>query len=76
MTEFIDCTSLSVSFDVMGRATITYAIVSDVQSPDIITEFSNLGGQHFRGYVMSLNLNRIPNTRWYETHVTLIATTN
>jgi hypothetical protein len=75
MAEFIECTSLSISFNVMGLATITYAIVSETSSPEIKTEFS-LGGQNFTGYVMSINLNSIPNTSWYETHVTLLTTTN
>lgn len=76
MTEFIDCTSLSVSYNVMGIATVTFTIVHD--SDDFKTRNTiSAGGQTFKGYVISATLNRIPNTsRWYETHNTLIATTD
>ena len=76
MTEFIDCTSLNISYDVMGRATVSYVVVHDVQ--DFVTYNSiTVGGQTFDGYIVSASLNQIPNTHgWYETHCTLISTTN
>ncbi len=76
MAEFIDCTSLNISYDVMGRATVSYVVVHDRQ--EFITYNSiEAGGQIFTGYVVSASMNQIPNTQnWYETHVTLITTTN
>jgi len=76
MAEFIDCTSLNISYDVMGRATISYVVVHNVQ--DFVTYNSiHVGGQTFDGYIVSASLNQIPNTHgWYETHCTLISTTN
>ena len=76
MAEFIDCTSLSISYDIMGRATVSYIVVHDRQ--DFVTYNSiDAGGQTFTGYVVSAQMNQIPNTaNWYETHVTLITTTN
>ena len=76
MAEFIDCTSLSISYDIMGRATVSYVVVHDRQ--DFVTYNSiDAGGQIFTGYVVSASMNQIPNTaNWYETHVTLITTTN
>ena len=74
--EFIECTSLNISFDVMGIATISYTVVHN--TPKFVTyKTVQAGGQTFFGYVLSANLNKIPNTEgWFETHVTLIATTD
>jgi len=76
MPEFIDCTSLSMSYNVMGLVTVSYTVVHN--SFNIVTYNSiSAGGQTFTGYVMNASLNQIPNTEgWYETHVTLIATTD
>ena len=75
MVEFIDCTSLNISYDVMGRATISYVVVHDTH--DFVTYNSiTAGGQIFDGYVVSASMNQIPNTSWYETHVTLVTTTD
>ena len=76
MAEFIDCTSLNISYDVMGRVTVSYVVIHDRQ--DFVTYNSiDAGGQTFSGYVVSASMNQIPNTaNWYETHVTLITTTN
>lgn len=76
MTEFIDCASLNISFNVMGIATVSYTVVSD--GPGFSTYDSiSAGGQTFTGYVVNASVDQILNTsNWYETHVTLIATTN
>jgi len=74
MVEFIDCVSVKISYDVMGRVTVSYTIVSDESGMKAHTSVE-FGGQTFTGYVVSINLNQIPNTSWYENYVTLIATT-
>jgi len=76
MAEFIDCTSLSISYNVMGLATVSYTVVHNsftfVTYPSI-----DAGGQTFSGYVINASLNQIPNTEgWFETHVTMITTTD
>lgn len=76
MTEFIDCTSLNISYNVMGIATVSYTVVHNVFEFITYTSIS-AGGQTFTGYVINASLNQIPNTDgWYETHVTLLATTD
>ena len=76
MAAFIECTSLNFSYDIMGLVTVSYTMVHDNPSFTAITEI-DAGGQVFRGYVMSASMSAIANTRgWYETHVTMIATTN
>lgn len=75
MAEFIDCTSLNVSYNVMGIATVTYTVVHDKFDFVVYREIS-AGGQTFRGYVTNAAVNPIPNTEgWYETQVTLVTTT-
>ena len=73
---FIDCTSLSFNYDIMGRVSVSYTVVH--QKPDFCyTEEITAGGRFFKGDVTSLALNQITGTvGWYETHVTLITTTN
>lgn len=74
-TSFIDCTSLSISYDVMGIATVNYVIVSDDPTMQAYSTLT-IGGRTFDGYVSNINMNMIPFTDWYENHVTLIATSN
>ncbi len=76
MAEFIDCASLNISFNVMGIATVSYTVVHN--SSNFVTYDSiSAGGQTFTGYVVNASMDQILNTSdWFETHVTLVATTN
>jgi len=76
MASFIDCGSLSINYDIMGIATVTYTVVHD--RPGFVTYNSiSAGGQNFRGHVINASVNQIVGTEgWYETHVTLLTTTN
>ena len=78
--EFIDCTSVSISYDVMGIATVNYTIVFQTDGSDPTFVYYNpvtYGGRVFTGYVNNMNINRIPETEnWYECQVTLITTTD
>jgi hypothetical protein len=74
MAEFIDCTSLSISYDVMGIATVSYAVVADTPGIKAYDSIS-AGGQTFDGYVTNVYAQPIPNTsKWWESHVTLVST--
>lgn len=76
MATFIECTSLSFSYDIMGLVTVSYTMVHDTIELTVTTQVS-AGGQTFRGYIIDASMNTIPKTKgWYETHVTMIATTN
>ncbi len=77
MPSFIECTSLSISYDILGVATITYTVVTDTAGLE--GQLYNqiiAGGQTVSGYITNANINPIPNTTWYEIHATLISTTN
>lgn len=74
--SFIECTSLSFSYDVLGLVTVNYTMVHDEKKIIVLNEIT-AGGQTFTGYVMDASMHAIPNTSgWYETNVTMIATTN
>ena len=76
MVEFIDCTSLNISYNTMGIATVSYTVVHNDFKFVTYNQIS-AGGQNFSGYVVNASLNQIPGTEgWFETHVSLITTTN
>jgi hypothetical protein len=76
MAAFIDCGSLSINYDIMGIATVSYTVVHDYPGFVIYNSIS-AGGQRFRGHVINASTNPIIGTSgWYETHATLLATTN
>ena len=73
--EFIECTSLSISYDVMGIATVSYTVVHD--TPGFVTYDSiTAGGKTFDGHIMNASMNPIPGTKWFETQCVLVTTTN
>ncbi|RKX67064.1 MAG: hypothetical protein DRP42_01450 [Tenericutes bacterium] len=76
--EFMECTSLQIHYDVMGIATVSFTLVSNKQGlPDLENwRVIEAGGQTFTGHVTNLNMQSIPKTSWFETHVTLVTTTN
>lgn len=73
MVEFIDCVSLNISYNVLGLATVNFTVVADTPGFKMRSSIT-AGGQTFEGYVTSAYVRRIPNTEWYETNITLIAT--
>ena len=74
--EFIDCTSLNISYDIMGLVTVSYTVIHN--SFKFVTYNSiSAGDKSFSGYVINASVNAVPHSEvWYETHVTLIATTD
>ena len=73
MPQFIECTSLSISYDNLGLATVNYTLVSD--SPNIVPyEVVEAGNVTFTGYVTNMTMQTIPNTDWYEAQISLIST--
>ena len=77
--DFIECTSLNISYDVMGIATLSFTVVHNYPDISVVSKYNEVdaGGQTFTGYITDAFMNAIVRTDgWYETHVTLIATTN
>jgi hypothetical protein len=79
MATFVECTSLSVNYDVTGIATVSYTVMSN--SPGIIAwNTISVGNRVFTGYITSAANSVVPRTEyndgggpWYQTQVTLIA---
>lgn len=73
----MECTSLNISYDVMGLVTVNYVIVSDQSDITVYNQIS-VGDPPtvFTGYATNVSHQKIPNTDWYETNVTLIAVAN
>lgn len=72
--DFIVCTSLSITYDVFGIATVSYTVMSKntlVWYPSVV-----YGDQTFEGYLSSIDVNPVPETDgWYENNVTIICLT-
>lgn len=71
--EFIDCTSLSINYNAFGIATVSFTIVANSSGLKTRTSIS-AGGATFTGYVTNATATQIPNTEWFLSNVTLIAT--
>jgi hypothetical protein len=67
-TEFIDCTSLSISYDILGVATLGFTVVAAQAQPINPTVYTDLtfGGIKFTGYISNLTVRKIPGTIVYE----------
>lgn len=77
MAKFIDCTSVNLSYNIYGLATITYTVVSNVGGIQHFgTGSFSIGNRAFSGYISNASVNRIPNTTWYESHITFIGDTS
>lgn len=75
--EFFDCPAFSASYNIHGLVTVTYAIIHSSSSiPAGVSNSISTGGQTFSGYVTSISTDRVSGTSWFETTVTLMATTN
>lgn len=73
--EFIDCTSLSITFDIMGIATINFTIIANTPGLKVRTTIS-AGGRTFVGYVTNASCTPLINApKWYANNITLITTT-
>ena len=67
-TEFLDCSTLSISYDQLGIATLSFTVVSVVEEPTP-GNYLNLsfGGISFNNLVtQSLEIRQIPGTLVYE----------
>jgi hypothetical protein len=58
----------------MGIATVSYTIVANNPGIKFYTVI-DAGQRTFTGYVANASLRQIPETTWYESNITLIATT-
>ena len=74
-TEFIDCSSLSINYDKLGLAAVSFTVVASQAEPIDTQVYTNLtfGGINFTGYITGIEIRRIPGTIVYEQRYTLSA---
>ncbi len=75
-TEFIDCSSLSINYDVLGTASLSFTVVASQAEPIDTQVYTDLtfGGVNFTGYITAIEIRRIPGTIVYEHRYSLSAT--
>ena len=75
-TEFIDCSTLSINYDMLGTATVSFTVVAAHKEPAAASVYTDLtfGHINFVGHITSLEIRRIPGTVVYEHRYTLSAT--
>jgi hypothetical protein len=71
---FIECTSLNISYDVMGLVSISYTVVSNTPGMKIFGVVEGAGFS-YSGFVTNASYNPLVNSTWFETHVTIMAVT-
>ena len=71
---FIECTSLNISYDVMGLVSISYTVVSNTPGMKIFGVVEGAGFS-YSGFVTNASYNPLANSTWFETHVTIMAVT-
>ena len=77
--EFIECGSLSISYDVLGLASVSFTVVTNFLSnpaEDTIQNYTTLtvGDLTFTGYITGVSLKPILGTSWYEWGMSLVMT--
>jgi hypothetical protein len=74
--EFMDCSTLSINYDKLGVATISFTIVAAQAEPIDPQVYTTLifGGVTFTGYITALEIKRISGTLVYEHRYTLSTT--
>ena len=60
--EFIDCSTISVSYNVRGVANISFTVLSS--SDELLNDYTNLtfGNVNFIGYVSNVSVSKITGT--------------
>jgi len=73
-TEFVDCAAISINYDALGTATISFTVVSvsAQANPQLYTTLT-FGGITFTGYITELEIRRIPGSLIFEQRYTLLA---
>jgi len=72
-TEFIDCSTISINYDLLGQATIGFTVVASEQQPIDTSVYTDLifGGVRFTGFITNLEIRRITGTLVYEHRYTI-----
>ncbi len=71
-SSFIDCSAITVNYDMLGRATVAFTVVS-ISSTATPNDYTTLtfGGVTFTGFITDLEIRRMPGTLVFEHRYTL-----
>jgi len=71
--EFVDCAAISINYDALGTATISFTVVSvsAQANPQLYTTLT-FGGITFTGFITDLEIRRVPGSLIFEQRYTLI----
>ena len=74
--EFIDCTTLSINYDILGQATLNFTVVAAQKDPIDTSVYTDLifGGVRFVTYITNLEIRKIEGTLVYEHRYTVVGT--
>lgn len=70
MTEFVDCSSMSIQYDATGKASLSFVVLKDSEGA-LSSTYTHItvGGVLFTGSIMSLSKTPILGSDWYEWRV-------
>jgi hypothetical protein len=74
--EFIDCGSLSITYNIRGDATLSFTVVSNKEEPEGNYTDLTFGGVRFTGYITNLVSRLIENTEAYDHSFQMVAVGN
>jgi hypothetical protein len=71
--EFVDCSALTITYNIRGQATLSFSVVSTRQN--LLNDYTDLsyGGVNFRGYINDVSMQRIPGTLVYQFQINILA---
>ena len=72
--EFIECGSLSISYDVLGLASVSFTVVTNDDFLDQTYTTITVGDLTFTGYITGVSAKPILGTSWYEWGMSLVMT--
>jgi len=71
--EFVDCSTINISYDAYGIATISFTVLSSKPTLDNVYNSIDTGGVLFEGYVTNRRVRPRRNSIGYEHALTLVA---
>ena len=72
-TEFIDCDTISISYDILGIANVSFTVISISATPINPSQYTQLtfGGITFTGFISNLEIRRIEGSSVYQHSYTI-----
>jgi len=73
--EFIECSSLTINYDVLGLATVSFTVVADNNAVDLDNyKTLSIGDATYTGWITSVTAKPIVSTDWWEYGISLVMT--